>query len=117
MSIVLLLLVTGKIIHPTSAEGSGSTVAPTTTTTITTTTTKSSTTRRPTTTEISFLEKYNGLGLIVEGPTVEIKRGIENLIVGIVYPAVKDITKINTELIEITKSIRQIQNTPALKIK
>jgi len=117
MSIVLLLLVTGKIIHPTSAEGSGSTVAPTTTTTITTATTKSSTTRRPTTTEISFLEKYNGLGLIVEGPTVEIKRGIENLIVGIVYPAVKDITKINTELIEITKSIRQIQNTPALKTK
>jgi len=117
MSIVLLLLVTGKIIHPTSAEGSGSTVAPTTTTTIITTTTKSSTTRRPTTTEISFLEKYNGLGLIVEGPTVEIKRGIENLIVGIVYPAVKDITKINTELIEITKSIRQIQNTPALKTK
>ncbi len=69
------------------------------------------------TTELSIVEKYDGLGLVVDSGKIEIKRGIENLIVGLSIPVTSNVSTINNILLEIDKNIKNIGTIPALKTK
>lgn len=122
----IIIISTMSTVHgiTTSAPGTTSTNTPLVGGTLSTnnvpTNTRSRTTSKSTTIETSeqtLVERHNGVGLVIDSGKIEIKRGIENLIIGISYPVISNITKINKIINEIDQSIITISKTPGLRNK
>lgn len=113
---LLYIIVYQGICH-VGGQSTPTTIATVTPTSHTSESTTKSVSTQSTTTAQSVVDKYGGLGLVVDSSKIEIKRGIENLIIGISYPVATNLKEINSILTEIDRSIKSISSIPALKLK